>query len=304
MEGKKLTGPFGGPPRLAIFAFSFCHIVISGCRVSSWLFWIWNSSSVSRRICCTLMSRPSRSSSFVVATNFPSRFFVNVGPGFSARIRTSMMALYCTYARMKFSFDRNLRITLAASFAAAGLDSAASTITGRCSTSSPCLAILSVFLYLVPRSVRTVLFGAPDSQNSRWLRRQHPPRHMLRREATTDHPPCRTGFGRITVDSRAFSRTWSIMVSDAPRGIGRVQWCDDNVLFCRFRSPVRRFMVSGKMVSCDKWMDRWDISVSYVSTTGACSPTMYGTALRAKRGRGRATCLASFSTLLAPYLPH
>jgi hypothetical protein len=62
---------------------------------------------------------------------------VKLFPGLSASIRTSMIALYCTYARWKLSLERNFRIRCAASCAAVGLDSAASTMTGRCSTSSP-----------------------------------------------------------------------------------------------------------------------------------------------------------------------
>src|ERR1700712_2344474 len=63
--------------------------------------------------------------------------FVKVLPGLSARMRISMIALYCTRGLVYSSFPRYLRMTTAHSFAADGVDSAVSTIVGRYRTSSP-----------------------------------------------------------------------------------------------------------------------------------------------------------------------
>lgn len=53
-----------------------------------------NESIVSISIWRTLRSRPVRSNSLTVSTNFWSRFRVKVWPGLSARMRISMIALY------------------------------------------------------------------------------------------------------------------------------------------------------------------------------------------------------------------
>lgn len=92
MRTKAVTGV----PRFDHFNFSFFHMSRRGASVSSSGFPVSKLSRVSRRICCTLMSRPSRRSSLTVAANLLSRFLVKDLPGLSASMRTSMMALYWT----------------------------------------------------------------------------------------------------------------------------------------------------------------------------------------------------------------
>ena len=83
-----------GPPCFNALARSFFHISRSPVRVSSSFLLVSKLSNVSLRICCTLMSLPSRNNSFTVLTNLESIFLVKLFPGLSANIRNSMMALY------------------------------------------------------------------------------------------------------------------------------------------------------------------------------------------------------------------
>lgn len=73
-----------------------------------------------------------------MATYLASKLRVKLWPGLSARMRMSMIALYWTWFGVLAGVDRYLRMRLAASFAAAGLDSALSTIWGRWTNSLPC----------------------------------------------------------------------------------------------------------------------------------------------------------------------
>jgi hypothetical protein len=63
-------------------------------RFSSLLLVVSKASSVSIKIWRTLASRPDLSNSLAVSANFLSINLVKPGPGLSARIRASMMALY------------------------------------------------------------------------------------------------------------------------------------------------------------------------------------------------------------------
>lgn len=95
------------------------------------------------------MSRPSRRSSFTVLTNLASMLRVKLWPGFSDRMRISIIELYCTVPDVFEGLDRYLRIRTAASLDALALDSAASTMAGRWT--------YSVEVWLGP---------VPDSQNA------------------------------------------------------------------------------------------------------------------------------------------
>ncbi len=111
-------------------------MVMMGTSPSSLAMLDAKASSVSMRIWRTEGSRPDRSSSLVASMNFLSMWRVKPGPGLSAKIRMSMMALYWHEAFE--SRAMNLRIRRAHVAAAIGEATAASTMEGRKMTSSPC----------------------------------------------------------------------------------------------------------------------------------------------------------------------
>ena len=126
------------------FSFSFFHMVMMGTSPSSLALVDSKASSVSIRIWRTEGSLPDRSSSLEASMNFLSMWRVNPGPGLSARMRMSMMALYWHEAFE--SRDMNLRIRRAHWEAASGEATAASTMEGRKMTSSPCGKVSIPFL--------------------------------------------------------------------------------------------------------------------------------------------------------------
>lgn len=88
-----------GPNCFAAFSirpFSFLHMVNRAFRLVSNAFSRSSASNVSLRIWLTLRSCPFRSKCFTVSAKFLSRFLVKEGPGLSARMRMSMIALYWT----------------------------------------------------------------------------------------------------------------------------------------------------------------------------------------------------------------
>lgn len=124
-------------PREA-FVFSLAHICSSSLRSSSHPRCCSRVSRYWRRELCTCQSRPVRSSSLTVVTNLASKLRVKVWPGLSTRMRMSMIALYWVWSVLPAGSERYLRMRKAASLAALGLDSAASTILGRWTNSFPC----------------------------------------------------------------------------------------------------------------------------------------------------------------------
>lgn len=136
LPSRHLLATLTGRAYLLARFFSFFHILIKPERSGSRGFCDSNMSSVSRSMAWAAISRPSRSKSLIVFTNLASKLRVKVCPGFSERIRVSMMALYCAGPCDLAGLERYLRIRTAASFAALALDSAASTIAGKWRKSS------------------------------------------------------------------------------------------------------------------------------------------------------------------------
>lgn len=118
-------------PLLETRSFSCLHMLINPARFSSSAFVFSKSSKVSIRICCTLGSRLDLSKSRTTSMNFLSKLRVKLFPGLSVRMRMTIMALYCHEVLGLFSFVKYFRIWRAHSAAAAGEDSAASTMGGR-----------------------------------------------------------------------------------------------------------------------------------------------------------------------------
>lgn len=76
-------------------SFSFFHMRTKGARFWSCILVNSKSSNVSINICHTLRSLTDLSRARMVSTNLSSKFLVNVSPGLSVRMRTSIIALYC-----------------------------------------------------------------------------------------------------------------------------------------------------------------------------------------------------------------